>query len=150
LATRDGLTGLYVIRHFREVLNQIVKQVDAEKEPLSLILIDIDDFKKINDTYGHPAGDMVLKKIAQVVFVGLRHKRPLDEIDFVARYGGEEFIIAAPELARDQGIELAERIRSAVAKKRLKLYGVETQVTVSIGTSTFPQDVEDGNGIIFS
>jgi len=93
LATRDGLTGLYVIRYFRQVMNEAVTDARFRKRPLSLIILDIDHFKDVNDTYGHPAGDFILKEIAGVLSEQTRHLRPPNTTDVVARYGGEEFIV---------------------------------------------------------
>lgn len=137
LATRDGLTGLFVIRHFREILNKAVQEAQAQGEPLALILTDIDNFKKINDTYGHPAGDMVLKKTAEIIASCFRSKRPLNEIDFVARYGGEEFIVMARKAKlADAAFKAAERIRSAVEKAVYEWDGHRLTVTISLGVAS--------------
>jgi len=136
LATRDGLTELYVIRHFRLIMNQIVREVNVRKQSLSVILFDIDDFKKINDTYGHPAGDMVLKKTASVVLAFIRKRRPFREIDFAARYGGEEFIIMLRRagLKETAGI-VAERIRKKIEETKFEWEGKPIRVTVSLGVA---------------
>lgn len=136
LATRDGLTELYVIRHFRLIMNQIVREVNVRKQPLSVILFDIDDFKKINDTYGHPAGDMVLKKTASVILAFIRKRRPFREIDFAARYGGEEFIIMLRRagLKETAGI-VAERIRKKIEETKFEWEGKPIRVTVSLGVA---------------
>lgn len=136
LATRDGLTGLFVIRHFREILNQEVKLAQLEKRPLCVILIDIDNFKKINDTYGHPAGDMVLKKIAEIVCANCRIKRPLNKIDFVARYGGEELILMLRSKLADAAFKVAERICKAVAQGVFEWDGQKITVTISLGVAS--------------
>jgi len=141
LATRDGLTGLYVIRYFREVLNQVVEEVLFDKTPLAVILTDIDNFKSINDTYGHPAGDLILKKTAHIVQSVIRLKRPAKEMDLVARYGGEEFIV----MLRGAPLELAvtrvgERIRVAIEKARFEWDGKIISVTVSVGVSALRPD----------
>ncbi len=136
LATRDGLTGLFVIRHFREILNQEVQQAQLEKRPLAVILIDIDDFKKINDTYGHPAGDMVLKKVAEAVCANCRIKRPLNKIDFVARYGGEELILMLRSKLSDAAFKVAERIRKAVEQTAFEWDGQKIKVTISLGAAS--------------
>jgi len=146
LATRDGLTELYVIRHFRLIMNQIVREVSLRKEPLAVILLDIDYFKKINDTYGHPAGDMVLKKTAEVLLSFIRKRRPFREIDFAARYGGEEFII----MLRKAGIQeaagvAAERIRKKIEETRFEWEGKLIPVTISLGVAVlhFGENVPD-------
>lgn len=137
LATRDGLTGLYVIRHFRLIMNQIVREVTFRKEPLSIILIDIDHFKNINDTYGHPAGDMILKKVAHTLATYIRKKRPFSQVDFAARYGGEEFIIMLRKSGLREAVEqVAERLREKVASTRFEWEGKSVQVTISLGVAT--------------
>lgn len=137
LATRDGLTGLYVIRHFRVIMNQIVRESRLRKEPVSIILFDIDNFKKINDTYGHPAGDMVLKKVAAIVLARIRQRRPFREIDFAARYGGEEFIIMLRKAGLKEAASLtAERLRVEVEKAKFDWEGQIIPVTISLGVAT--------------
>ena len=136
LATRDGLTGLYVIRHFRIIMNQMTREACARKEPLVVILMDIDHFKKINDTYGHPAGDMVLKKVAAIIQSAVRQKRMFKDVDFVARYGGEEFIV----LVRRNSLEnvathIAERIRKMLERTSFEWEEKSIQVTVSLGVA---------------
>ncbi len=137
LATRDGLTGLYVIRHFREILNRVVEEAKIQKEPLALILIDIDNFKPINDTYGHQAGDMVLKKIAQIIATCFRSKRSWELVDFIARYGGEEFIVLVRKASlKDAAFKAAERIRAAVEKAVFDWEGKRIAVTISLGVAS--------------
>ncbi|MBI3307561.1 MAG: CHASE2 domain-containing protein [Candidatus Omnitrophica bacterium] len=137
LATRDGLTGLYVIRHFREILNRMVLEAYRKKEPLSLILIDIDNFKPINDTYGHTAGDMVLKQTAQLIYSCFRSERPFHEADFVARYGGEEFIVMLRKAPlKEAGEKVAERIRKKVHEHIFEWEGKAIPVTISLGVAT--------------
>lgn len=141
LATRDGLTGLYVIRHFRDILNQAVADARERKQPISVILLDLDNFKKINDTYGHPAGDMVLKQTAEVVKKCFRSKRPMNEVDFAARYGGEEFIIMVRNAdLKAAGLYVAERIRKAVEEFAFDWEGTRLTVTVSVGVATLHAD----------
>jgi len=141
LATRDGLTGLYVIRYFREVLNQVVDEVLVDKTPLSLILTDIDNFKSINDTYGHPAGDFILKKAAHIIQSVTRVKRPAKEMDLVARYGGEEFIVMVRGAPLEQAaVSVAERIRVGIEKARFEWEGKIIPVTLSVGVSALRAD----------
>ncbi len=140
LATRDGLTGLYVIRYFREVLNQVVQESNASNQPLALILMDIDNFKSVNDTYGHPAGDYILKKTAMVVQSVIRLKRPVKEADFAARYGGEEFIVMVRGEMRSAAEKVGERIRQAVEKTRFEWDGKVIAVTLSAGVSQLRHD----------
>jgi diguanylate cyclase (GGDEF)-like protein len=136
LATRDGLTELYVIRHFRLIMNQIVREVSVRKQPLSVILLDIDNFKKINDTYGHPAGDMVLKKTASLILAFIRKRRPFREIDFAARYGGEEFIIMLRKAGLQEAAGIAaQRIRRKIEEAKFEWDGKQIPVTVSLGVA---------------
>ena len=140
LATRDGLTNLYVIRHFRVIMNQMTREAVMRKESLAVILMDIDHFKKINDTHGHPAGDMVLKQTAQIIQAAVRQKRTLKDIDFVARYGGEEFII----LIRRNSLEsvadrIAERIRVSIQEAHYDWNGTKISVTTSLGVAMLNQ-----------
>ena len=136
LATRDGLTELYVIRHFRLIMNQIVREASLHKEPLSVILLDIDNFKKINDTHGHPAGDMVLKKTAAILLAFIRKRRAFREIDFAARYGGEEFIIMLRKAGLKEATEIAaERIRKKIEETKFEWEGKLIPVTVSLGVA---------------
>ncbi|MDD5226839.1 MAG: GGDEF domain-containing protein, partial [Candidatus Omnitrophica bacterium] len=137
LATRDGLTELYVIRHFRLIMNQIVREVSARKQPLSVILLDIDNFKKINDTYGHPAGDMVLKKTAALILAFIRKRRPFREVDFAARYGGEEFIIMLRKAGLQEAAGIAaERIRKKIEEAKFEWEGKQIPVTISLGVAS--------------
>ncbi len=137
LATRDGLTELYVIRHFRLIMNQIALEASARKEPLSILLFDIDNFKKINDAYGHPAGDMVLKKLAGIILAYIRKKRSFREIDFAARYGGEEFIIILRRSGLNEAaLSAGERIRKQVEAARFEWEGTVIPVTISVGVAT--------------
>jgi diguanylate cyclase (GGDEF)-like protein len=137
LATRDGLTGLYVIRHFRDILNRVVAEAQEKKQPVSLILVDIDNFKPINDNFGHPAGDMVLKKTAQVIQSCFRSKRPFHQVDFAARYGGEEFIVLLrnAKLA-DAACKAAERMRKKIEETFFEWDGKKIMVTVSVGVAS--------------
>ena len=136
LATRDGLTELYVIRHFRLIMNQIVREASLRKESLSVILLDIDNFKKINDTHGHPAGDMVLKKTAAIILAFIRKRRAFREIDFAARYGGEEFIVILRKAGLKEAAEVAaERIRKKIEETKFEWEGKLIPVTVSLGVA---------------
>lgn len=141
LATRDGLTGLYVIRHFRHLMNIAVEEAFSKETPLSLILLDIDHFKKVNDTYGHPAGDMVLKNTAKIISAQIREKRSKVEIDYVGRYGGEEFIILLKDCpVTDAFFNVASRIRQKVEEAEFVWQGTPFKVTVSLGVSSLQKD----------
>ena len=127
LATRDGLTGLYNRRRFDERLDECFQTFRRNGRPFALLLIDIDHFKRVNDTHGHPAGDAVLCQMAQVVSDQVR------AADFVARYGGEEFVVLLPETGQVVDAQtVAEKIRAAVEAAAFPGVG---QVTISVGLS---------------
>jgi diguanylate cyclase (GGDEF)-like protein/putative nucleotidyltransferase with HDIG domain len=140
----DAKTGLFNARHFAHALTEELGRAQRFERPLSLIMADLDLLRDINNTYGHLAGDAVLKGIAQVFRAQLRH------YDIPARFGGEEFSILLPETPPEQALEIAERIRRAVAEAE---YEVETssepiRATVSIGVAGVPKDATDANELI--
>ena len=140
----DPKTGLFNARHFANALSEEMVRAGRFERPLSLIMADLDLLRDINNTYGHLAGDAVLKGIADVFRSQLRN------YDVPARFGGEEFSILLPETPTDKALEIAERIRRAVAEKR---YEVETssepiRATISIGVAGFPGDAVDANALI--
>lgn len=128
LAFRDGLTGALNYRALEEMLHREMERAQRYNTPFALIMLDVDYFKKINDTYGHLAGDLALKSLTDVLNATLRQS------DMVFRYGGEEFVVLLPHADLDTGRRLAERIREAVAKMPLAS-GVK--ITVSLGVSEY-------------
>lgn len=134
LALTDGLTGLFVRRHFLKRLKEEIERSKRHKLTLALIMLDIDNFKKCNDNYGHLVGDVVLKEIAVIIKGNTR------EVDLAGRYGGEEFCIALPETDKEGSMQVAERIRSAVENKKISAYGESAQVTISVGLAVYPKD----------
>lgn len=130
MALTDGLTGLLNHRTFMEKLDEEFQRLDRNPRPFSLLILDIDYFKKVNDTYGHPVGDMVLKHVASVIRGLVR------SIDFVARYGGEEFAVGMVDADLNQAIGLAERIRKAVANSAVTAGKNVISLTVSIGIAS--------------
>jgi diguanylate cyclase (GGDEF)-like protein len=136
LAEMDGVTGVYNHRHFRSLLDQEVDRARRSERPVSLIMIDIDYFKRFNDTYGHQAGDEVLRHVAQLAARALRRS------DAVARYGGEEFVVLLPDAESKDALPVAEKIRSEVEKNPLTLGGMlrPLHVTISLGIASFPAD----------
>ena len=135
LATTDGLTELYNHRYFQEQMIMQVANCKRYNSNFSLILIDIDFFKKFNDTYGHQAGDAVLKQVAQKL------KKNVRSTDFVCRYGGEEMTIILPNADKDEAIITAQKICQTIAEREFKLGNdKESKVTISLGVATFPQD----------
>jgi diguanylate cyclase (GGDEF)-like protein len=130
LAVTDGLTGVFNHRRFHEALGHEVMRSTRSRRPLSVLMIDVDHFKALNDAYGHPAGDAVLRGLAEALSHELR------ATDLLARYGGEEFAVLLPEAPQERALQVAERLRAAVESKGL--HGA----TVSVGVATFPQDGE--------
>ncbi len=130
-ALRDGLTGLYNRLYFNEALKSEWQRAARNSHPLSLLMIDIDHFKEVNDNYGHQAGDMVLRKFSDTLNSLLRSS------DLLARYGGEEFTIILPNTIMDKALVVAERVRMMVEKTKITLDGdTDLDVTVSCGVST--------------
>lgn len=136
LALRDALTGLYNRGKFDETLKDELARAERYKRSISLLILDIDSFKKVNDTYGHQAGDEVLKDIANIISSSIRNS------DYAARYGGEEFTVILPETDLTRAIELAERIRVTVAQKEFKISENNTiQLTISIGVGSSSKEI---------
>ena len=142
MAMRDGLTGLYNRRAFDDQLRHALGRADRQKGRLGLVLLDIDHFKKLNDTFGHPAGDAVLRHTALVVE---HHLRRADE---AARFGGEEFALILPNTEEAGAVRLAERVRGAVEKAQLVFEGARLSVTVSLGAAVWPSDGKDEESLI--
>ncbi|MEW6600847.1 MAG: diguanylate cyclase [Nitrospirota bacterium] len=134
LAIKDGLTGLFNHRHFREVLKNEFKKAKRHSQPLSGIMIDLDYFKAVNDNYGHQYGDFVLAQSAQIL------KRLVRDTDFVARYGGEEFFIVLPNTDLQGAFILAERIRKVFLNNKFTKDKASETVTVSAGISATSDD----------
>jgi two-component system cell cycle response regulator len=142
MAITDGLTGLFNHRKFQEKLYEEFSRMERFANPLSLLLIDIDFFKKINDTHGHPAGDEVLRGVAGVIRETIRN------VDTAARYGGEEFAVILPETNHEGAQKMAERLRNAIAGKAFSNDGKGMRVTVSIGATTSPHDTRNRDELI--
>ena len=143
LATTDGLTELYNHRYFQEQIRMQVEQSKRYSNNFSLIIIDIDFFKKFNDTFGHQSGDAVLRQVAQTL------KKNVRSTDIVCRYGGEEMSIILPNTSKDEAYSTAQKICQKVAERNFKLMGNnETHVTISLGVSTFPFDGDSAQKII--
>ena len=126
-ATTDALTGLANRRAFDETLARELAQTDRQQKPLCLLILDVDHFKRFNDTYGHQAGDVVLKSVGHAIGAAVRKS------DFAARYGGEEFAVILPFTPREGALIAAERIRSRIEEARIPWEGQELAVTVSVG-----------------
>jgi two-component system cell cycle response regulator len=133
LSITDGLTRLYNHRYFQDELARAFEESVRYDRPLSLAIIDIDFFKKVNDTYGHAVGDEVLKRVSNVFRESVR------ATDLVARYGGEEFAVMMPETELDDAMTFAEKIRSLVESTVAETQAGPLRVTVSIGVSSAPR-----------
>jgi diguanylate cyclase (GGDEF)-like protein len=134
LAIKDGLTGMYTHRAFQTRVEEEILRSARTKVPFSLIMTDIDHFKSYNDTYGHQAGDSVLKEVAKNLAANVR------DIDFVARYGGEEFAVILTGVGKTQAAGVADHIRKTLELKRFSFNGAETKVTASFGVAEFPAE----------
>lgn len=144
LSIKDGLTNIYNHRYFQDKLDEEIVRADRYNHYLSLIILDIDYFKRFNDSYGHIEGDHILVEIAKILTKATRKS------DTLARYGGEEFVIIMPETNEKDSLRIAERIR-----KIIELYpfsstmsGDKHHLTVSLGVATFPVDSEDKKDLI--
>jgi diguanylate cyclase (GGDEF)-like protein len=144
LSVTDRLTELYNHGYFEQRLDEEIGRADRFGHVLSLIMIDIDDFKLFNDTYGHPRGDRVLRSVSDTITATLR------EIDFAARYGGEEFVVVLPETDAEGARAVAERIRAGVECLSFANIGVEPTVhkTISVGVATYPTHARSGASLI--
>lgn len=138
LADLDGLTGLYNNRFFQSALDRELNRTLRQKYQLSLLLIDIDHFKRFNDDHGHLVGDFVLAEFAKVLSENLR------DYDTLARYGGEEFVVILPETPAEDAVMVAEKLRQAVESRAFREEGNVYKVTASFGVSTRDGGVEDG------
>ena len=145
LATTDGLTELYNHRYFQEQMAMLVENSKRYGTEFSLIILDIDFFKKFNDTFGHQAGDTVLRQVAQTL------KKNVRATDIVCRYGGEEMSIILPNTGKDEAFTTAEKICQRIASNKVKLsHDKESQVTISLGVSTYPHDGSTPSELISS
>ncbi|MFH1413942.1 MAG: GGDEF domain-containing response regulator [Candidatus Omnitrophota bacterium] len=134
LAVKDGLTGLYNRRYFSESIGQEFARLKRFMSNMTVLMIDIDNFKNYNDTQGHPAGDELLRKLAKLL------KSSMREMDVICRYGGEEFIVMLPQTDKKNAHVAAERL--------CKQASIYLPTTLSIGIATYPDDAEDVSSLI--
>ena len=134
LSETDDLTGLYNMRGFSIVVGRLFDQAVRYNRPVSLLMIDSDNLKTVNDTYGHEAGNRLLRLIARCVETELRHT------DVLARYGGDEFVALLPEAPAARALEVAQRIIKAIATTPLEFEGKRIETSVSIGLASYPED----------
>jgi len=132
ISRTDGLTGISNRRHLEERMHEMWEHAKRLNEPLACVMCDIDKFKSVNDTYGHQAGDAVLKQFAEV----LSHEAR--EIDRVGRYGGEEFMVLLPGTVLDAAVTFAERVRIAIEERTFTFEGGSLRRTVSAGVAAWP------------
>ncbi|MCX7642911.1 MAG: sensor domain-containing diguanylate cyclase [Armatimonadetes bacterium] len=143
LSITDELTGIANRRHFEWRLNEEIERARRYQYPLSALMLDLDHFKQVNDTYGHQVGDIVLQQIAQ------RLRRVLRRTDFLARYGGEEFVVLAPQTPADRALILAERLRQIIAESPVTVSpDLQIRITISIGVAVFPEHAQNGNELV--
>jgi diguanylate cyclase (GGDEF)-like protein len=133
LAVTDSLTGLNVRRHFLERAQDELVRAGRHGRACTLLMVDLDHFKQINDSHGHLVGDAVLKDVAQLL------QRNLREIDLIARYGGEEFILLLTETPAEHAMPIAQRLRQLVEVHPIRAYDELVAQTISIGMASFPQ-----------
>jgi diguanylate cyclase (GGDEF)-like protein len=142
LTTIDGLTQIFNKRYFLETLEREIARSQRYRRSLSLVMFDIDHFKKINDSYGHLAGDYVLKHLASTVKTKIRRE------DLFARYGGEEFAIVLPEIDATNSKAFAEKIRQLVEKQDFRFENTRIQVTISMGVGAIDDEHNDAATLI--
>ena len=137
LANMDGLTGVYNHRYFQNALDQEISRATRHGTSLSILFIDIDFFKKFNDTYGHQVGDFVLAEFARTIGANIR------QYDILARYGGEEFVVLLPETSTEDALTVAEKLRDVIEKTTFRDNRDEYHVTASFGQACSKPGVED-------
>jgi diguanylate cyclase (GGDEF)-like protein len=131
---RDPMTGLNNRRFLEEYIDTLTANARRKQVNMSILMLDLDHFKMVNDTYGHDAGDAVLKALSSVIKISVRAS------DIVIRYGGEEFMVVLQETSGEEAEQVAEKIRSSVEMMQINHSGIVLQKTISIGLSDFPGD----------
>jgi diguanylate cyclase (GGDEF)-like protein len=142
MAIRDPLTGIYNHRHMHTRLSEEIARALRYEHPFSILMVDIDHFKQVNDNYGHLMGDFVLKRMVRLFE---EHKRLTDTI---FRYGGEEFIVLLPETEKNKAMLVADRLLDAVRSHTFDCDGNRVHITISIGSAMFPEEAGDVPSLI--
>ena len=142
LSNIDGLTGLYNRRCFNNMIEQKISEASRAKVQLSMVMLDIDFFKKVNDTYGHKAGDDVIRFISSTI------KKSIRKVDFAARYGGEEFVILLYNTSIGDASNIAEKIRNIVRDSSVNADGSPLNITISLGVSSYPMPSMSADDLI--
>jgi diguanylate cyclase (GGDEF)-like protein len=140
--TRDSLTGVYNRKFLENQLENELKRFKRGLRPFSLIMLDIDFFKNINDTYGHLCGDFVLKSLTSSVLSTIR------STDILARYGGEEFFCLLPETNIESAIHLAETLRKVIENKTFTFQGITIQLTISLGVTAMHEEINSSEALL--
>jgi diguanylate cyclase (GGDEF)-like protein len=140
----DGLTHLFNYRFFKEFIQKEIYRSQRYQHPVSLVLLDIDFFKRLNDRHGHVGGDQILVEMARIAQANCR------VTDLVCRYGGEEFAILLPETPKDQAVLYCERLRSMIEGHPFHVRQIPeiTHITVSVGMANYPDDSQDPADLI--
>jgi len=142
IAITDELTGLYTVRHFRTCLDRQRYQFERHGEKFALLMIDIDNFKAVNDAYGHPVGDLVLKRVSLSIADSVRGS------DLAFRYGGEEFAVLLPNTGHVGALHVAGRILAMAEEELTEVEGVQIRSTVSIGLALLPENASSVRDLI--
>ena len=142
LAMTDFLTGLFNRRFFIQRSTDEVKRAKRNAEPLALLMLDFDEFKKVNDTFGHETGDLALQQVASVMSTSLR------EIDILGRMGGEEFAVLLPNTSLEEALLLAERVRQSIENISFEKSKGLLKITASIGVAAFTDEMSDIDDLI--
>jgi diguanylate cyclase (GGDEF)-like protein len=144
LADTDSMTGLLTNRAYQERLETEFRKAQLTKQSLSLLILDVDFFKHVNDTYGHPQGDELLRQLGEVIRMHAR------KIDICCRYGGDEFVVLMPETIKAEAAMVAGRLRQAIENNEFTLETTTAKITVSIGVAGYPQDVSSKQQLVKS
>jgi len=142
MTIKDGLTNIFNKRYFIEALEREMSRAQRHDRKLSILMFDIDFFKKVNDTYGHLAGDYVLQEIATIISDRARHE------EIFARYGGEEFVVLLPESPIDGALSLAEQLRELIETHQFTFEDEDISVTISIGIATIDSEISTASALV--